>query len=196
MSDEKKPPVLSEVKTDKVDERLKKDLTVGGRESRASQDSQRAPSSDMLASSQERRRMFRSEWVQESLPSPPPIPGFHVVWLSSTNGYDPIHKRVRIGYSPVLIEEVPGFENYKVKAGENTGFVACNEMLLYKIPEEIYQEIMAELHHFAPQDEADKIRVQAEQVQNMPKDSNGRRLGQIEGDGIDMLNQAKPVPVF
>jgi len=30
----------------------------------------------------------------------------------------------------------------------------------------------------------------------MPKDTNGRRLGQIEGDGIDSLNQAKPVPVF
>lgn len=194
MSDDKKPPTLSEVKTEKVDERLRKDLTAGGRESRASQDSKREASSEMLASSQERRRMFRSEWVQESLPSPPPIPGFHVCWLSTTNGYDPIHKRVRMGYQPVKIEEVPGFENYKVKAGENTGFVACNEMLLYKLPEEIYQEIMAELHHYAPQDEADKIRVQAEQLQG--SDRNGRRLGQIEGEGIQNLDQAKPVPVF
>jgi hypothetical protein len=194
MSDEKKPPVLSEVKTDKVDERLKKDLTAGGRDSRASQDSKRSSSSESLASSQERRRMFRSEWVQESLPSPPPIPGFHVCWLSTTNGYDPIHKRTRMGYSPVMIEEVPGFENYKVKAGEHVGFVACNEMLLYKIPEEIYQDIMAELHHYAPQDEADKIRVQAEQVQG--SDSNGKRLGQLEGEGIRSLDEARPVPVF
>ena len=194
MSDEKKPPALSEVKTDKVDERLKKDLTAGGRDSRASQDSKRASSSESLASSQERRRMFRSEWVQESLPSPPPIPGFHVCWLSTTNGYDPIHKRTRMGYTPVMIEEVPGFENYKVKAGEHTGFVACNEMLLYKIPEEIYQDIMAELHHYAPQDEADKIRVQAEQVQG--SDSNGKRLGQLEGEGIRSLDEARPVPVF
>ena len=193
MSDDKKP-VLSEVKTDKVDERLKKDLTAGGRESRASQDSRRESSTEMLASTKERRRMFRSEWVQESLPSPPPIPGFHVCWLSTTNGYDPIHKRLRMGYTAVKIEEVPGFENYKVKAGEHEGFVACNEMLLYKLPEDIYQEIMAELHHYAPQDEADKIRIQAEQVQGA--DSNGKRLGQLEGEGIQSLDQARPVPVF
>lgn len=193
MSDDKKP-VLSEVKTDKVDERLKKDLTAGGRESRASQDSRRESSTEMLASTKERRRMFRSEWVQESLPSPPPIPGFHVCWLSTTNGYDPIHKRLRMGYTAVKIEEVPGFENYKVKAGEHEGFVACNEMLLYKLPEDIYQEIMAELHHYAPQDEADKIRIQAEQVQG--SDSNGKRLGQLEGEGIQSLDQARPVPVF
>ena len=193
MSDDQKP-VLSEVKTDKVDERLKKDLTAGGRESRASQDSRRESSTEMLASTKERRRMFRSEWVQESLPSPPPIPGFHVCLLSTTNGYDPIHKRLRMGYTAVKIEEVPGFENYKVKAGEHEGFVACNEMLLYKIPEDIYQEIMAELHHYAPQDEADKIRIQVEQIQG--SDSNGKRLGQLEGEGIQSLDQARPVPVF
>lgn len=192
MSDEKKTP-LTEVKTDKVnDERLKKDLSAGGRESRASQD--RKSDKEALASSQERRRMFRNEWVQESLPSPPPIPGFHVCWLSTTNGYDPIHKRTRMGYSPVTIDEVPGFENFRVKAGEHAGFVACNEMLLYKIPEEIYQEIMAELHHYAPQDEADKIRVQAESQQT--RDSNGKRLGQIEGEGIHNLDEHRPVPIF
>lgn len=176
------------------DDRLKKDLSAGGRESRATQDSSRGSATEELASAQERRRMFRSEWVQESLPTPPAIPGFHVCWLSTTNGYDPIHKRLRMGYQPVQIEEVPGFENYKVKAGEHTGFVACNEMLLYKIPEEIYQDIMAELHHYAPQEEADKIRVQAEQA--VGRDSKGRPLGMIEGEGISELDKPKPVPVF
>jgi len=99
-----------------------------------------------------------------------------------------------MGYTAVKIEEVPGFENYRVKAGEQEGFVACNEMLLYKLPEDIYQEIMAELHHYAPQDEADKIRIQAEQIQG--SDSNGKRLGQLEGEGIQSLDQARPVPVF
>ena len=101
------------------DDRLKKDLTLGGRESRAKQDSQRGSASDELASQQERRRMFRNEWVQEALPSPPDVPGFHLLWLSTTNSYDPIHKRMRMGYTPVTVDEVPGFENYKVKAGEH-----------------------------------------------------------------------------
>ena len=122
------------------DDRLKKNLDGGGRESRATHDSERAPATDALESTRERRKMFRNEWVQESLPKPPDIPGFHVCWLSTTNSYDPIHKRLRMGYELVRYEEVPGFENYKVKAGEHTGAIACNEMLLYKMPEEIYQE--------------------------------------------------------
>lgn len=176
------------------DDRLKKNLMAGGRESRAMQDGQRGSATDELASAQERRRMFRSEWIQESLPKPPDIPGFHLCWLSTTNGYDPIHKRMRMGYEPVKIEEVPGFENYRVKAGEHSGFVACNEMLLYKIPMEVYQDIMAELHHYAPQEEADKIRVQAEQ--QVGRDSSGRRLGMLEGDGISEMDKPMPVPVF
>lgn len=177
------------------DDRLKKNLNAGNRESRAMQDAQRGAAADELASAQERRRMFRNEWIQESLPKPPDIPGFHLCWLSTTNGYDPIHKRMRMGYQPVKIEEVPGFESYKVKAGEHTGFVACNEMLLYKIPQEVYQQIMEELHHYAPQDEADKIRVQAENIQGA-RDSNGRRLGMVEGEGINELDKPMPVPVF
>ena len=178
-----------------ADDRLKKDLSLGGRESRAKQDSARGPATDELASQQERRKMFRNEWVQESLPKPPDIPGFHVIWLSTTNGYDPIHKRQRMGYTPVTIDEVPGFENYKVKAGEHSGFVACNEMLLYKIPQDIFQQIMEELHHHAPQDEADKIRVQAENLQGA-RDSRGRNLGMVEGEGITNLDKPMPVPVF
>ena len=176
------------------DDRIKKDLSVGGRESRASQDvSLRASATDDMASAQERRRMFRNEWVQESLPKPPDIPGYHLCWLSTTNGYDPIHKRMRMGYQPVRIDEVPGFENYKVKAGEHEGFVACNEMLLYKLPEDVYQQIMEELHHYAPQDEADKIRVQAE---SLPRDSRGRPLGMVEGEGLDQMDKPLPVPTF
>lgn len=174
------------------DDRIKKDLTAGGRESRATQD--RRDASDDLASQQERRRMFRNEWIQESLPKPPDIPGYHLTWLSTTNGYDPIHKRLRMGYTPVTIDEVPGFENYRVKAGEHAGFVACNEMLLYKLPNELYQQIMEELHHFAPQEEADKIRMQ---VENMgPSDSRGRPLGMVEGEGMKQLDKSMPVPVF
>jgi hypothetical protein len=54
---------------------------------------------------------------------------------------------------------------------------------------------MAELHHWAPQDEADKIRVQVENLQGA-QDSNGRRLGQVEGDGMNQLDKQMPVPVF
>ena len=129
-----------------MDNRLKKN-TSAGRENRGVSDLERQPPEESFISSDERRKMFRSEWLQEALPNPPEIKGFHLCWLSTTNQYDPIHKRVRLGYTPVKAEEVPGFENYKVKSGEHAGLVAVNEMILYKLPMDVYQEMMTELHH-------------------------------------------------
>jgi hypothetical protein len=101
---------------------------------------------------------------------------------------------MRLGYTPVKAEDINGFENWRVKAGEHVGFIACNEMLLFKIPMEQYQEIMAHFHHDAPLDEANKIRLQAEAQQG--RDSSGRRLGQVEGEGLDSLDTPIPAPVF
>lgn len=176
-----------------MDDRIKKN-TNAGRENRASQDDSRAAPEEKFVSSEERRRMFRSEWLQEALPTPPEIPGYHLCWLSSTNQYDPIHKRMRLGYEPVKAEELPGFEHLKVKAGEHTGFVACNEMLLYKLPMDIYQELMYELHHLAPMEEQQKIKVQQEQLLG-ERDSNGKTLVSIEG-GMGFDAKVKPRPVF
>jgi hypothetical protein len=176
-----------------MDDRIKKNAGVG-RESRAADDRKRDAPETNFVFSEERRKMFRSEWLQEALPTPPAIPGFHLCWLSTTNQYDPIHKRLRMGYTPVKADELSGFENFRVKAGELEGFVACNEMVLYKMPEDVYQDIMLEMHHLAPLDEQEKIKVQQDQLLNA-KDSNGKRIGQIEGDGMNFDQTAK-VPIF
>ncbi|MFM7856894.1 MAG: hypothetical protein ACKO96_34450, partial [Flammeovirgaceae bacterium] len=104
---------------------------------RASEDATRQPPQEKFISSQERRKMFSDEWTQSALPNAPVIPGWHVCWLSTTNSYDSIDKRIRLGYVPVKAEEIQGYENYRVKAGEYEGYVACNEMLLFKIPEDV-----------------------------------------------------------
>ena len=91
-------------------------------------------------------------------------------------------------------QDVKGFENYRVKAGEHTGYIACNEMLLFKIPMDMYQDIMAHFHHEAPLEEANKIRMQAENIQG--RDSSGKRLGQVEGEGIEQLDKPLPAPTF
>ena len=174
-----------------MDDRLKKN-SVRSRETRSSMDDSRASPESNFALSQERRRMFRDEFLQEALPKAPDIPGFHTCWLSTTHQYDPIHRRMRIGYTPVKADEVPGFENFRVKVGEMEGFVACNEMVLYKLPIDIYEAYMAEVHHYAPMDEQEKIRVQQDSLLNA-RDSNGRKLGEIEGDGMQ-FDLSRPVP--
>jgi len=176
-----------------MDNRLKKS-SGSNRESRASTDSSRDAPENSFALSEERRRMFRNEFLQESLPTAPDIPGFHLCWLSTTSQYDPIHKRTRIGYVPVKAEEVPGFDNYRVKSGDMEGLIACNEMVLYKIPQDIYQDYMAEVHHYAPMDEQEKVKVQQDQLLNA-RDSNGRALGKVEGDGMN-FDLSRKAPIF
>ena len=178
-----------------MDSRLKKTLNAGGRESRSSQDSSRAAPEEAFISKQERRKMWSDEWTQSALPKVPEIQGWHLCWLSTTNGYDSIDKRMRLGYVPVKADELPGFDNYRVKAGEDIGFIACNEMRLYKLPMEVYQEVMTQMHHEAPNEESDKVQVQVEQLQGN-RDSSGRSLGSVEGEGFGNLNRNVPTPVF
>ena len=178
-----------------MDSRLKKTLNAGGRESRSSQDLSRAAPEEAFISKQERRKMWSDEWTQSALPKVPDIPGWHLCWLSTTNGYDSIDKRMRLGYVPVRADELPGFDNYRVKAGEDVGFIACNEMRLYKLPMDVYQEVMIQMHHEAPMEEADKVQIQIEQLQGN-RDSSGKSLGSVEGEGFGNLNRNVPQPVF
>ena len=168
------------------DERLRKDTASDVRGDRSSEDLERTDTDGTVSTSAERRRMLRNEWSQEALPTPPQIPGYHLCWLSSTSSYDPIHKRLRMGYTPVKADDVNGFELYKMKSGEWEGHVSCNEMILFKIPNELYQEIMEEFHHNMPLEEEQRIR-QSLQSMEGDTDSNGKRLSNIEGDGFNSL---------
>ena len=139
--------------------------------------------------------MWSDEWTQSALPKTPVIPGWHLCWLSTTNNYDTIDKRMRLGYVPVTADEIPGFDSYRVKAGEHVGHVSCNEMLLFKLPMDVYQDVMSQMHYEAPREEVDRILSQAESAG--AKDSSGRRLVQVEA-GMDRYEQQQPnrAPVF
>jgi len=179
-----------------MESRLKKSLNAGGRNDRGSEDASRAAPEDKFISTQERRKMWSEEWTQSALPKLPNMDGWHLCWLSTTNSYDSIDKRIRLGYVPVKSEELPGYEDYRVKSGEHVGYISCNEMLLFKLPMDVYQEIMLLQHHEKPREEADKIRVQLESLQGQ-RDSNGKRLVDVEGEGIGSLDQQpSKLPVF
>jgi len=179
-----------------TESRLKKSLNAGGRNDRASEDASRAAPEDKFASTQERRKMWNEEWTQSALPKLPSLNGWHLCWLSTTNTYDSIDKRIRQGYVPVKTEELPGYEDLRVKTGEHVGYISCNEMLLFKLPMDVYQEIMTYMHDEKPRDEAEKIRVQVEQLQGA-RDSNGKSLVGIEGEGMGNFDkQPNRTPVF
>jgi len=130
------------------------------------------------------------------LPKVPDIPGFHLCWLSTTNSYDTIDKRIRLGYTPVLADELPGYENYRVKAGEHVGHIACNEMLLFKIPMDLYQRVMTHFHYQKPMEATQAIMERMEELQGA--DSSGHRLLKTEGEGFGNVakSSVNRPPVF
>ena len=179
-----------------MESRLKKSLNAGSRQDRENGESGRQAPEDKFISTQERRKMWSEEWTQSALPKLPSLDGWHLCWLSTTNSYDSIDKRMRLGYVPVKADELPGYEDYRVKSGEHVGYISCNEMLLFKLPMDIYQEVMTHMHHDKPREEAEKIKVQMENLQGQ-RDSNGRPLLSVEGEGFGSIEQQpNRVPTF
>jgi len=175
------------------DTRLRKEAATSTRGSRAQEDQARSNDEGTALSVEDRRRMIRNEFAQEALPQVPPIPGYHLMWLSTTNSYDPIHKRMRLGYEPVSVDELLGFESFRMGSGEFAGCVACNEMLLFKIREDQYQAIMAEFHHNMPLEEEEALKAKLKQGH---QDSEGQDLESVEGDGFERLVDKRRVPSF
>ena len=178
-----------------MESRLKKSLNANGRQDRENGEAGRVAPQEKFASTQERRKMWSEEWTQSALPKLPEMDGWHLCWLSTTNSYDSIDKRIRLGYVPVKSEELPGYEDYRVKTGEHVGYISCNEMLLFKLPMELFQEVMTLMHHDKPREEAEKVKIQMESLQG--RDSTGRPLVQVEGEGMGSFDQQpNKTPVF
>lgn len=175
--------------TNTDDERLKKtDFdVVGRRDTRRTQD--RTVTESRELSEDDRLEMFRNQLFNDALPDLPPIPGYHLCWLTTTNPRDPIHRRIQLGYEPVRPDEVPGMEYASVKTGEWSGFIGVNEMLAFKLPMSLYERFMQEAHHDAPLREEDKLAEVADLMREQAE-----RAGSVmyEGDGLSEMRHAAP----
>lgn len=182
---------MSENKITGGDERLKKSDGATVRGDRAAEDNSRTQADGTVMTMEERKRLLRSEFDQEVLPTPPKTPGWHYCWLSTTSSADPIYKRMQKGYEPVRVTDLPGFSSMIVSSGEFEGCISCNEMILFKLPEELYQDMMQFFHYEKPMEEEEFLRANA---QGQGQDSNGRDLGEVEG--FDSLARRVKTPTF
>ncbi|CAB4129538.1 hypothetical protein UFOVP118_85 [uncultured Caudovirales phage] len=134
----------------------------------------------------ERLDAFRDKWQNSALPDIPEgtIPGMHLCWLSTTNSYDSIDKRMALGYEPVKAVELgKGFEGLgKMNSGKFEGCISCNEMVLFKLPEDVYQEVMRMLHLEDPLEHQRNITAQ---VRETAQDRKGGR-SMLEGGLLEM----------
>ena len=143
-----------------------------------------------VKSKRERAEAFRDRWQNSALPDLPGgiIPGMHLCWLSTTNNYDSIDKRMALGYEPVKASELgKGFEGLgKMSSGKFEGCVSCNEMVLFKLPEEIYQEVMRMMHLEDPLEHQRNITAN---VRSTAQDGKGGR-SILEGGVLEMEKEA------
>jgi hypothetical protein len=143
-----------------------------------------APEADIAR--RERLDAFRDKWANSALPDLPKdiIPGFHLCWLSTTNTYDSIDKRMALGYEPVKAGDLGrGFEALgKMSSGKFEGCVSCNEMVLFKLPEDVYQEVMRMLHLEDPLEHQRNITAQVRDTAQSNK--GGRSV--LEGGLLEM----------
>jgi hypothetical protein len=116
----------------------------------------------------ERLDAFRDKWANSALPEIPPgtIPGMH------------------LGYEPVKASELgKSFEGLgKMSSGKFEGCVSCNEMVLFKLPEDIYQEVMRMLHLEDPLEHQRNITAQ---VRDTAQGNKGGR-SVLEGGLLEM----------
>lgn len=125
----------------------------------------------------ERNAMLRD--VNTLLPPAPDMPGYHTFWATTTNQKDPIEGRQRMGYEFVARSELPDFCLNSQKSGELTeDRIMVNEMVLMKLPEELWHEDMMYKHHDLP----------TESIQNLKdsvrigQDGRGRQVAYSGGE--------------
>lgn len=160
------------------------------RKDRAASDGERVADASLAS----KIAALRAGWSDNILPDIDGDPAYHYCWLSTTNQSDPIYRRLRIGYELVKHDELKYLgEQNRVQSGEFAGCVSINELILAKIPLELYQEIMFINHHEKPMQEEDLLRANMDSDE---EDSNGRRLGEAFGDGIANLGRRVSRPRF
>lgn len=136
---------------------------------------------------------FKDSLDQSVLPNLPPMPGFHVCWLTTSNPRDTVANRLRMGYELITDRMVPGFEGASPKSAQFPGVLTVNEMLAARIPNRLYNRMMRYVHHDMPLSEEEKLRAA---VDGMKEDAERQGGKLLEGDGMAEIVQRAKSPVF
>lgn len=170
-------------------ERLARDNDRGSRESERRQTTNATrglTKSELIAK-------FRSEMFNNVLPETPQIPGYHLCWLSTTNAYDSIQHREALGYERVKPEDLPGLDHITLTQGSFVGCIGLNELVLFKVPMDLWREYMSIAHHERPFGEEEKIRDAVRYVQETAREGGG---DVYLGNGTSEIGRSRRQPTF
>lgn len=167
--------------------------TNGSREDREMTD--RQVSEDRQLNDADRLDLYRMQTYQAALPDLPKIPGYHVCWLSTTNTYDPVHRRQMLGYELIKATDIPGWDHdqLNIKQGPYEGYIGINEMVAARLPIELYKKYMLESHFHAPNREASRLANQAMEIREQARQYGANIL---VGEGTQELGRTTRPPDF
>src|SRR5262245_13956199 len=176
-------------RTSSRDDRLNGEPSIG--RPRETSDARQKKGNRELTDS-ERLAALKASTFQTHLPDLPPIEGYHVCWLTTSNPRDPLHGRMRLGYELIRAEEVPGFEHSALKNGEYAGFIGVNEMIAAKLPLHLYQEYMTEIHYRQPMQEEEKLTEAVVAAQQQAAQINDKALLLTEEGNSELARVPPP----
>lgn len=142
---------------------------------------------------------FRQSLFQSALPDIPPIDGWHVCWLTTTNPSDTINSRRKLGYVPVELSDVPGYHFDTIKSGEYEGCIGVNEMVAFKLPMYLYEMYMKEAHHDRPLSEEQMLVPDPERFRELAGQAGVKRPKAVKitvEEGSAALGQDLTPPPF
>lgn len=153
----------------------------------------RAATQNREVTDKQRLEMFRQSFFQNRLPDLPKIKGYHVMWLTTNNPSDPVHRRLMLGYELIKAGDIPGWAHSTMTSGEHIGCIGINEMVAAKIRISLYQEYMAHVHHHEPLGEELKIKQMTEETKNQ---LNRQGVMAFVGEGTQRLGKDPGAPDF
>ena len=127
----------------------------------------------------ERRRRLRERLEQTHLPNLPRKEGWHRCWVSTSHSTDTVATRINFGYRTLKKSDMENAnwlpQDNSVKDGSNLDdTVRWREMIGMELPEELYQELMRELHHDLPADRARSIYDPLAEIEERIKEQGGK----------------------
>lgn len=121
--------------------------------SRKMQQSRHSKGGDLASAERQMESFVQSLANNAKLISIPLLdPNLHAYWGSTADDMqNHLNEMLRKGCSYVTIDDIaPEFHHYAAKTSRGTDEIRCNEMVLLKMPYQMWAMLMTELHHKKP----------------------------------------------
>lgn len=186
-SEPRQPPQRREINTD-LPSAHELRATAGRHDQTRESDRRQPLSDDAERTRADYIKAFAQEMYNNILPETPKIPGYHTCWISTTNTSDTPQRREAHGYTRVRPDDLPGYDHITLTQGSFAGCIGLNEMILMKLPVDLWHAFMKISHEDRPYEQENTVRDVVRYLQEQARDGGG---DVYLGTGMDALMRSQ-----